>query len=151
MASTTYLHLKPGDAPPDLPGERPFRALLVIEAPVTPEWRMLVSEWVVRSGCLYMMAWGLDCSSWDDSVDLAHLAAFDFEEAPDDLTPMTTWHADQPLAEAMWFADRSALHPTVPLPHLIIVHIAAEARGAELLQAYEDVRRSEVQDCGDIA
>src|SRR3546814_2317896 len=70
MNAPEYFHLRPGHSPPELHGA-PYRAVVIIEAPVTAEWRSLVSAWLVKSGCLYMMAWGPDCSLWDDSVDYA--------------------------------------------------------------------------------
>ena len=137
METAIYVHLPAGQSPPPLEGHRPFKAALVIEQPVTDEWQSLVSEWLVRSGCLYMMAWGRDCSSWDDSVDYANLLAFDFGEAPNDAFVMTTWHEDEPLTEALRFAAHSAVHPTVALDRTIIIHISAEERRAELLEAFQ--------------
>jgi hypothetical protein len=142
MGTVTYLHLPVGQSPPSLEGYRPFKAVLVIEASLTDEWQSIVSEWLVRSGCLYMMAWGTDCSSWDDSVDYANLSAFDFGEIPDDAFVMTTWHAHEPLTEAFWFAAHCAVHPAVPLEHTIIIHISADGRRDELLTAFQRKRES---------
>jgi hypothetical protein len=142
--AVTYLHLPVGRTPPSLEGYRPFKALLVIEQPVTSEWQSIVSEWLVQGGCLYMMAWGRDCSSWDDSVDYANLSAFDFGEIPEDALVMTTWHADVPLREALWFAAHVAVHPTVALDRTIIVHISVEERRAELLRAFQQAQSDEV-------
>lgn len=143
METATYLHLPVGHTPPSLEGYRPFKAVLVIEQPVTDEWQSLVSEWLVQSGCLFMMAWGRDCSSWDDSVDYANLSAFNFGEIPEDAFVMTTWHADEPLREALWFAAHTAFHPTMALDRTIIVHISAEERGAELLGAFQQAQNDE--------
>ena len=66
-----YIHLLPDGPLPDLKGSA-FRTVVVVEAEVTSEWREKVSAWLVESGCLYMMAWGRDCSLWDDSVDYAN-------------------------------------------------------------------------------
>jgi hypothetical protein len=118
--------------------------VLVIEQPFTGEWQFFVSEWLVRAGCLYMMAWGGDCSRWDDSVDDANGAAFTFGEIPDDAFIMTTWHADEPLRETMWFASHAACHPTVALDHTIIIHISAEDRRAELLGDYQAAKEAEI-------
>lgn len=109
----------------------------MIEQPADEAWQALVSEWLVRSGCLYMMAWGHDCSSWDDSVDYANITAFDFGIIPDDASVMTTWHAHEPVKEALWFAANWAVHPTIALDHTIIIHISAEERRAELLKDFQ--------------
>src|SRR5512147_1894142 len=61
-----YLHLKPGAALPALWVPTPFRAVVIAETPVPPEWQAEVSEWLLRAGCLYVMAWGNNCSTWDD-------------------------------------------------------------------------------------
>jgi len=133
-----YVHLAPGTTPPSLDGIKPFRAVVIIDAPVTQEWQSLVSDWLVHSGCLYMMAWGRDCSSWDDSVDLANLQNFDYGEIPDDDFVMTTWHSDEPLSETFWFSKNTAFHPTIELEQSVLVHIAKTASADQLLQAYDE-------------
>lgn len=144
MEPVTYLQLSPGQTPPSLEGYPPFKAVLVIEQPFTDEWQSLVSEWLVWSGCLYMCAWGLDCSSWDDSVDHANGSAFDFGEIPDEAFVMTTWHENEPLREALWFAAHAACHPTLALNHSIIVHISADERKGQLISAYQAAKDAEV-------
>ena len=143
METVTYLHLPAGHTPPSLEGYRPFKAVLVIEQQVTGEWQSLVSEWLVQSGCLFMMAWGFDCSSWDDSVDHANLSAFNFREIPEDAFVMTTWHADEPLRETLWFAAHTAFHPTAALDRTVIVHISAEERRAELLRVFQQAQNDQ--------
>ena len=101
----------------------PFKAVLVLEQAVAQDWQDQVSEWLVRSGCLYMMAWGEECSSWDDSVDWANITVTGLDDIPDDQFVMTTWHDDEPLAETFWFAGWTAHHPTVSLEDVIIIHI----------------------------
>jgi hypothetical protein len=140
MESVSYLHLPAGQTPPSLEGWGPFRAVLVIEQAVTHDWRSLVSAWLVSRQCLYMVAWGIDCSAWDDSVDYANISAFDFGDIPEDAHVMTTWHDDEPLSEAFWFAAHSAFHPTIALDRTLIVHISAEAREEALLQAFRQVQ-----------
>lgn len=137
MGDIDYLHLSPDQAPPDI-GIGPFRAVVVIDEPVTAEWRDLVSGWLVRSGCLYMSAWGLDCGLWDDSVDYANLEEFDYGDIPADRSVMTTWHAREPLSQAFWFAAHCANHPDVELKRTLVVHIARGERRAELLAEYHE-------------
>jgi len=131
----SYLHLSPGQAPPDL-SCGPFRALIVSEAEVTQEWRDRIAAWLLRSGCLYVVAWGVGCVEWHDTVDRIHLEEFDFGDIPDDRFVMTTWHADEPLSEAMWFTWQCAVHPDVELGDTIILHVAPAAGEADLLGAY---------------
>ncbi len=123
---------------PDVTHLSPFRAVLVIDAFVTSEWQAKVSIWLVQSGCLYMSAWGRDCSSWDDSVDIANLEQFDFGEIPEPQSVVTTWHADEPLSEAFDFCKRHAVHPVVELAHTVLLHIAEQGDAAHMVKAYAE-------------
>jgi hypothetical protein len=131
-----YLRLKPGDTPPELEDFSPFRAVVIIEADVEAEWQAAISRWLADSGCLYMMAWGRDCSSWDISVDLANLAHFNYGDIPEDEFIMTTWHDDDPLEEVLWFAKTTAYHPTIGLPNILFLHVGTEDRQAEISAAF---------------
>ena len=142
MATPRYLHLAPGSVPPDLSGIAPFKAVLVAECEVAPEWRSQVCDCLVRSGCLYAVAWGVKCEAWHDDVDLAHIAMFNYEPAPDDKFVMTSWHEGEPLSEAFWFAAMCAWHPTIEL-EAWIVHIASESNEAGLLAAYRSAQKSD--------
>ncbi|MBK6941551.1 MAG: hypothetical protein IPH13_15335 [Planctomycetes bacterium] len=71
----------------------------------------------------WVVAWGVDCSSWDDSVDLANLERFDFGEIPDDRFVMTSWHEDVSLRDAMSFCKHAA-HSGVNSRHTLLVHIS---------------------------
>jgi hypothetical protein len=113
-----------------------FRALIVSETEVTQEWRNQVSEWLVKSGCLYVVAWGTECKDWHDTVDCSVLEEFDYGDIPNDRFIMTTWHANEPLSEAMWFTGQCAYHPDVELVETVMLHIANQAREADLQEAY---------------
>lgn len=130
MEAARYLHLKPGDAPPRLEGVAPFRALVIIECDVSPQWRDQVSDWLVHSGCRYMLAWGLNCSDWDDNVDESSLAL------PENDLVMTTWHANDSLEETFRFCQTWAKHPSLHIERTYLVHISPEGRGPELLKAF---------------
>lgn len=130
-----YLHLSPDQAPPEL-SCGPLRALIVSEIEVTQDWRNRIAEWLLKSGCLYVVAWGVECEDWHDTVDWSNLEEFDFGDIPDDRFVMTTWHTDEPLSEAMWFAGQCAFHPDIELGDTLILHVAKGAREAEMLEAY---------------
>ena len=110
--------------------------MVVLEGGCSPAWQDEVSDWLVGSGCLYMMAWGPGCRSWDDSVDWANLTAFDFADIPDDRFVMTTWHENEPLEEVFWFAGFCAFHGDVDLRSTIIVHVASRDLGDEMLDRF---------------
>jgi hypothetical protein len=135
-AEIKYVHLKPGDVPPKLAEGERFKTVLVIDCEVAPEWQALVSDWLVRSGCRYLMAWGHKCSEWHDCVDYANLAMYDFGEIPDDGFVVTTWHEDEPLREAFWFCGFCTFHPSLELEGTRLVHVAQEGNEAGMREAY---------------
>jgi hypothetical protein len=114
-------------------GPRPFAAILVIEAPVDAEWQRRMSKWLVGSRCLYMMAWGLECSGWDDSVDYANLQAFDYGAIPDDKHVMTTWHENETIQDVFNFAKHNAspMSEDVQIMETVVFHIGNADREAE--------------------
>jgi hypothetical protein len=132
-----YVHLAPGAMPPEFASE-PSRVLVVLDQLVAPDWQQRVSRWLIATGCLYMLAWGPGCSSWDDSVDHANSEAFEHGDIPGESDAMTTWHDNEPLEECMWFAKNCAFHPDVSLDRTVILHIGPAPREHELLQAYAD-------------
>lgn len=140
MCAAKYLHLAPGSALPRLECDSPFKAIVVIDAEVTDDWQNTVSNWLVQSGCRYMLAWGKKCCEWDTSVDLANLRAFGFGEIPDDEFVMTTWHAEEPLQEVFWFAGHAAEHPSLALECIYIIHVALNERLAEMLKLFQDAQ-----------
>jgi hypothetical protein len=80
----------------------PFKVIVVLETSYSSEWQKEVSNWLVKSGCRYMMTWGPNCISWDDSVDWADLEARDFAD-DDSRFVMTTWHEKDSLESVFWF------------------------------------------------
>ena len=85
-----------------------------------------------------MMAWGPECSRWDDAVDDANLERYEYGDIPEEKFVMTTWHADAPLSEVFWFAKELANHPTVALDSTVLLHISATAAETEMLAAFEN-------------
>lgn len=131
-----YLHLPSGSEPPVIGQDGPFKAVVVIEQDVEQDWQTRISDWLVRSGCLYMMAWGRKATTWDNSVDWALLSLHDFKDVPDDKHVMTTWHGEEPLAEVFWFAEMAAFHSTIELPDVWIIDIHETERQALMLEDY---------------
>jgi len=147
ISDPKYLHLKPGQALPDNPMGKPYSAALVIEANVTSDWRNMVSQWLVESNCLTMMAWGKDCSLWDDAVDIANLEQFDYDDIPDDKSVMTMWHDKEDIID--FFASASwnifNLHESAK-NQLLIIDISENPRETEILKLYEFSRCIEVEE-----
>jgi len=134
-----YIQLQPESSLPDISSLSPFRTVVVIEETVTHEWQYKVSEWLVRSGCLYMMAWGNKCSSWDDSVDNANLEEYNFEEIPENKFVMTTWHEDEPLKEVFFFAKHNGFHSEVELENTLLLHVSNTNKEKEFKNEYAGV------------
>ena len=134
--SVEYVQVEPGTTPPTIGASQPFRAVVIIESAVSPEWQSSISDWLVQSGCLYMMAWGENCSSWDDSVDRANIEQFKPAEIPASEFVVTTWHERESMEEVFWFSKNNAFHPTVKLRRTVLVHISFRNKHDELLKAY---------------
>jgi hypothetical protein len=133
-----YIQLEPGGDLPLLADLSPFKAVVVIEQAVPQMRQWDVSRWLVESGCRYMMAWGDNCGSWDDSVDEANLEAFNYEEIPEGSFVMTTSHEDEPLEEVFWFSKHKAHHPAIEISNCVILHISSMNKQSEMVKAYGD-------------
>ena len=130
-----YLHLQPGANLPDIAHLQPFKAILLAELSVGDDWQALCSAWLVKSGCRYLMAWGADCSGWEDAIDFASLDAAHFGKVDDAQFVVTTGHQDESLEDVFWFAKNAAEHPALDLHNTLLLHIAGQPR-PELVQQY---------------
>lgn len=110
--------------------------ILALELAAESAWQARISDWLISVGCLYMMAWGAGCSTWDDSVDHANAEAFGFGDIPEDDDAMTTWHENESLSEVMWFAKNCAMHPTIELSRTLLIHVSHSPAEQELLALY---------------
>jgi hypothetical protein len=136
-----YFRIWEGQPLPAIDTFRPFKCVVIIQSPPSPEWQAAVSDWLVASGCLFMMAWGEGCSSWDDSVDYANLEAWNWGEIPEHSFVMTTWHDDEPLSEVLGFARVAAHQGHVDTPICLLIDIGAETRREQMLRDYEQAWR----------
>ena len=132
----SYIHLPPSGKPPSLEIQ-PYKMIIVADKEVPNEWRKSVAEWIYGIGSRYVIAWGLSCEDWHDSVDLANLEAFNFGEIPQQHDAITTWHANEPLSEVFWFAGFCADHPDVMLGDTVILHIAEQDNCDALLTEFQ--------------
>ena len=120
---------------PDISHFANFKSIVIIEEKVSALRQHEISKWLVDSGCLYMMAWGIEASSWDTSVDLANIAQFENAEIPDESLVLTTWHDDELLTEVFEFSKFSALHRYHEL-NSIIVHFSSVNKESEFRSVY---------------
>lgn len=84
-----------------------------------------------------MLAWGNDCSSWDDCVDVANLEKFEYQEIPAESFVMTTWHENESLVEVFEFCKKFAIHEVVNLENTLLLHISNENKCEALTSEYE--------------
>ena len=132
-----YIHLIPEEAPPPLAHTKSC-AVIITEVSASESWRERTTEWLVQIGCLYAVAWGRECEKWHDSVDGANLREFDFGVIPEERFVMTTWHENDALREAFWFAGQCAFHPPETLTRTIILHVSGEPREVAVLQEFRE-------------
>jgi hypothetical protein len=79
------------------PRRSPF--ILFVAAKASAEDELEIRRFAVDAvdaGCAYICAWGEGCEQVHDLFDVASIAA--------DRFVMSTWHDDESLAEALWFA-----------------------------------------------
>lgn len=131
-----YFQVKPNSEPPLVVGLKPFRAVIISEDSVLVDWQETICDWLVSSGCLYMSAWGVDCSSWDDAVDNSNIKKFGLKEIPEKELVITTWHDKVPLTEAFYFAKYNATHPVANIENTLLIHVSKTNKEQELLNEY---------------
>lgn len=137
LESVHYVRLTDGGTFPELQNRTPFKAVVIVDEHSSSAFRSKASKWLVAEGCLYMMAWGKDCTSWDDSVDHANLECFSYGKIPEDSFVMTTWHDDEALIDVFGFAKRAS-HPTIDLEKMVLVHVSEEDKRDELIEMFKD-------------
>lgn len=135
---TEYVHLAPHSVPPGMAIEPGFKAILIIDEETPEEWQASVGAWLVRSGCLYLMAWGKQCDAWEEAVDAANLKEHGFGEIPEERFVMTTSHKKEALQDVFWYSKHVAFHPIVELQRTVLVHISSNNQSQALLKAYSE-------------
>jgi len=96
-----------------------FALLLAKEPTITADEQERLSQQLVESGCRYAVCAGHDCSSWDDSIDMVSVLEevdLGFERP----LVMTTWHADEALADVVAFLFEGARLEDVPSPNYLL-------------------------------
>ena len=130
-----YLHLKKDASHIPVLQIGKFRCIIVAEEAVAESWQSKLSSWLVEGGCLYALAWGVNASSWDTSIDIANITYVGDSDLNDANLVVTTWHDDEPLSEVFWFAKHLALHPYYELRDTVVVHISSgEPRKQEFVE-----------------
>lgn len=134
-----YLHISPQDSLPDRKSA-PYRCVLVADEKVNDKKMAEIADWLVKTGCLYFMAWGKQGTLWDDAVDKANLEAFNYEHIPDEKFVMTTWHDNESLYDVFFFALACTNHMAVNLEKTVILHIAKQPNQEQLINLFSQVK-----------
>jgi hypothetical protein len=131
-----YILLTPAGALPDIPTMRPFKAVIITEDNLSSARREAVSDWLVGSGCAYVMAWGDDCGAWEATIATSVRQSLNDNEVPDDRIVITTSHADEPLNTVFWFSKHTAMHPCFTIGNVVLLQLASVGRERELCAQY---------------
>lgn len=134
-----YIRLETGAQLPDINRLNPFKSVVLVEEPVTAQWQEQVSNWLVSSGCRYLMASGIDADTWDDAIDLANMRQFNYAEIPAEDQIITTWHGAENIEDVLFFAKHSAWHPEVKIENLVLLHISPQDKSDLLNTIYHNV------------
>src|SRR5580704_406521 len=88
------------------PSSQDFGLFLALDADSLDDGKIgQVAKRLLLKGLVYLCAWGPDCERVHDLFDLA---ALEMDPQQNRAVIMTTWHADEPLHEAVWFFVNSA-------------------------------------------
>lgn len=128
----------PGDIASILAVPSPyFACLLAWDSTGNSEGEILeLMRALVRAGCVYLCSWGPGCEHVHDLFDQA-----DLERSPDGPFAMSTWHADEPLGEALWFVLFNAFPDGAFFDgcrSTLGITIGAPKWGAEVRHAFEE-------------
>lgn len=105
--SETQIHFSALERPYDFlspfSGEEFAAMIWVADPTVTDEEQARLSEQLVEQGCRYAVCGGHECSTWDDSIDMAFLETDPDFQPPDEKFVMTTWHEGESVEEVAEF------------------------------------------------
>lgn len=135
-----YLYVSPEGALPEWTHRKPFNAVVVATCAVSDGWQDEVSDWLVKSGCLCMLAWGVNCIVWEDAVDHATRKFYDPGEIPDEGFVLTTCHTDDTLEDVFWQAQfvNNWTYGDKRLDLTLILDVGDVERSSELLALFDE-------------
>ena len=111
-----------------------FVLLVASDFSATSADRYAIAERILNAGCVYLCTWGPSCELMHDLADEA-FATKQLDASSEGGTVMTTWHADESLADAVEFALRSA-EPDAAFSEgceaIVLVAVNPTASAAEL-------------------
>ncbi len=115
----------------------PFKAVIAIEDVSSHARQIEISNWLVETGCRYVMVCGADCRSWEESIRRANLDQVDINEMePRDFVMITT-HRHEKLRSVFWHAKKHALHTHVKFENILTIHLGQQNRSVEYLAIFD--------------
>ena len=126
-----YLQLSEQGELPQIGDLAPFKAVLAIEDPVSPERQRQLSEWLVDMGGIYVMICGSDCDGWQESIRSANLERVPLERMRAEEFVMITTHPHERLRAIFRYAKKFARHTHVETENLVTVHLSSRNREVE--------------------
>ncbi len=133
-----YIQVKEQESLPSIEHLYPFKCLVIISESVSQARQDEISMWLVKSGCVVMCAWGINCSSWDDSVDCASIEMFNYDLPPPERFVLTTWHENESLDDVMFFLKRAISHSEHELENVVLLHISSKNQVNEIFAKFEN-------------
>jgi hypothetical protein len=97
----------------------------------------------LQLGCRYACFWGEACEEWHDLMDELALPVEEERGDPDTVV-MTTWHAKEPLQEAMWFLAFCANEPDRSLSATLLCDTATHNRESYILEQFKEALLAEL-------
>lgn len=101
------------------------------------EWRFDIAKRLIQAGCVYAIAWGVDCEGWEECVDWAYLDKVEFQDGPDEEFVMTTSHKDESLYEALRFSIYASTHPYTALEETLIIQVGERFDPSAIGETYQ--------------
>lgn len=123
-----------------------YKCLILNEYKIDEEYRWTVREHLVETGCRWMLAWGIDGTLWDDSVDLVEINKFLPEiVGPDDEFVLTTWHDNDTLEEVIHFTKFGAVetYDAKPLHDVVIIDLSEVNREEYISGLYSKMEQGD--------
>ncbi|MCA9237973.1 MAG: hypothetical protein KDA44_21015 [Planctomycetales bacterium] len=122
-----FLRLEPPYDTPVPDFGAPFVAVVVAcDSSIAPAQQANISAQLVANDCRYMLAWGINATSWDDSVDIAFIETDPDFNPPDDRHVMTTWHDNETIHDVVWFALMNTNFDSHDFQHYLALMIGTD-------------------------
>ncbi len=123
-------------------GSRYFVCLVAADTTQVPAAeRLALARRLCAAGCVYLLAWGPGCEALHDAAD--EVLAREFEDGGK-VHRITTWHAGEPLSEALWSALWAAWPADAFFDEcnaLLVLCVGAPHWADPCRKALQDVRR----------